>query len=216
MRPSSRRARIASNTGCGSPRAARGRRRTRPASRALAPSARRRGRIARRRPPRPRARRTSRQQIVRGEHERCLRSGSTRSTRARRATGNAARPRPSRRSSAHLLRMLECAHREAQSTAVDAARARVGGLLEPVAVGRDGAEAKRRRDEAPRSRRPRECRRELVVVRWSEGRWIGEHDCIGPTMPGDDRAVRLVVRSWGMIFHGNADPPRRRGSYGGW
>ena len=73
---------------------------------------------------------------------------------------------------AHLLRMLERAYREAQSTAVDAARARVEGLLEPVAVGR--GTVPKRNGAVTRSTvtSPRECRRELVVVRWSEGRWI--------------------------------------------
>ncbi len=79
--------------------------------------------------------------------------------------------------SAHPPRMLERAYREAQSTALDAARARVEGLLEPVAVGRGtGAESKRRRDEIHGRTGPRERRGELVVVRRSERGWIGEHD----------------------------------------
>jgi hypothetical protein len=73
--------------------------------------------------------------------------------------------------------MLQRAHREAQPAAIDAARARVEGLLEPVSVGRGTrAEAKRARDEVDGRTGVRERRGELVVVRGSEGGRIGEND----------------------------------------
>jgi endonuclease/exonuclease/phosphatase family metal-dependent hydrolase len=104
-------------------------------------------------------------------------------------------------------RVLHNLERQAQRRPSEEARR--GGIEElpaPVSVRlRSGAEAEARGGELDVRSRPRERRRELVVVRRGEGRRIGEQHAHGLVR----YAVAMLVRTWNL-FHGNASPPERR------
>src|SRR5262249_28914313 len=67
------------------------------------------------------------------------------------------------------------------------------------------AEAETGRDEVDVQPRPRQRRRELVVVRRGEGRRIGEQHAHGLVR----YVVAMLVRTWNL-FHGKPSPPGRR------